>query len=345
MTQVTLSTAAPAAESSAVPDPLDPGEAVLAAAVARRHFLEGESKVDLALSLGISRFKVARLLETARESGMVTIEIVAPLGIDPERSERLGEALGLRHCVVVPGSGPQAGAGVSAAAAALLSEVVAERDVLGLPWSRSVSRMVGALQRLPEIPVVQLSGAMVTPGEDSSSVDVVRRAAQIAGGGRHVFYSPLLLDDAASADVMRRQPPVRTALSHVDDVTLAVIGLGGWTAGMSTIHGVLSPAERSAVAAAGAVGEAAGVFFDADGAVVETPVTARIVGLTGSQLRGIRHVIAIAHGIAKVEAITAAVKGHLVHSLVTTSETADVLLAAGPQTRPSSTPRRRRTPR
>lgn len=306
---------------------LGPAEAVLAAAVARRHFLDGESKVDLASSLGISRFKVARLLEAARGSGMVRIEIVSPLGIDTERSERLRERLGLRHCVVVPGAGMQAGPGVSSAAAALLSEVVADRDVLGLPWSRTVSRMVDALERLPPIPVVQLSGAMVTPEEDSSSVDVVRRAARIAGGGRHVFYSPLLLDDAASAEVMRRQPAVREALDHVDDVTLAVIGLGAWGEGMSTIHAVLSDAERTAVTDAGAVGEAAGVFFGADGAVVETPLTGRIVGLTGTQLHGIRHVIAIAHGIGKVEAITAAVRGDLVDSLVTTSETADALLA------------------
>lgn len=310
-----------------MPEALGPSEAVLAAAVARRHLIDGESKVDLATSLGISRFKVARLLEAARESGMVRIEIVSPVGIDTDRSARLREALGLEHCVVVPGSAAQADPGVSAAAAALLSEVVTDRDVLGLPWSRSVSRMVDALESLPTIPVVQLSGAMVTPEEDSSSVDVVRRAARIAGGGRHVFYSPLLLDDAASADVMRRQPPVREALDHVADVTLAVIGLGAWTAGTSTIHAVLSAAERKAVTRSGAVGEAAGVFFDADGTVVDTPLTARIVGLTGSQLHGIRHVIGIAHGAEKVDAIAAAVRGELIDSLVTTAETADALLA------------------
>lgn len=309
-----------------MPEPLGPSEAVLAAAVARRHLIDGESKVDLATALGISRFKVARLLEAARESGMVRIEIVSPLGIDTDRSGELRGALGLQHCVVVPGSGAQADPGVSAAAAALLTEIITDSDVLGLPWSRSVSRMVDVLKSLPKVPVVQLSGAMVTPEEDSSSVDVVRRAARIAGGGAHVFYSPLLLDDAESADVMRRQPPVRKALDRVDDVTLAVIGLGAWTPGTSTIHDVLSPAERKAVDASGAVGEAAGVFFDAEGAIVDTPLTARIVGLTGSQLHGIRHVIAIAHGADKVEAIEAAVRGDLIDSLVTTAQTADALL-------------------
>ena len=55
-----------------------PSEVVLAARVARQFYLEGVSKVDIAERLGISRFRVARLLEAARESGMVRIEIGLP---------------------------------------------------------------------------------------------------------------------------------------------------------------------------------------------------------------------------------------------------------------------------
>jgi DNA-binding transcriptional regulator LsrR (DeoR family) len=48
-----------------------PARLVLAAAVARRYYLEGETKVEIAGQLGLSRFKVARLLEEARASGIV----------------------------------------------------------------------------------------------------------------------------------------------------------------------------------------------------------------------------------------------------------------------------------
>ena len=50
-----------------------PSEVVLAARVARQFYLDGASKIDIAESLGISRFRVARLLESARDSGMVRI--------------------------------------------------------------------------------------------------------------------------------------------------------------------------------------------------------------------------------------------------------------------------------
>src|SRR2546430_13384582 len=50
-----------------------PSEVVLAARVARQFYLEGVSKVDIADRLGISRFRVARLLDSARDAGMVRI--------------------------------------------------------------------------------------------------------------------------------------------------------------------------------------------------------------------------------------------------------------------------------
>src|ERR1700677_171040 len=58
-----------------------PPEMVLAARVAREFYLKGVSKVDIADRLGISRFRVARLLDSARESGMVRIEIGLPGGV------------------------------------------------------------------------------------------------------------------------------------------------------------------------------------------------------------------------------------------------------------------------
>src|ERR1700745_3978740 len=57
-----------------------PSEVVLAARLARQFYLEGISKVDIADRLGISRFRVARLLDSARESGLVRIEIGLPGG-------------------------------------------------------------------------------------------------------------------------------------------------------------------------------------------------------------------------------------------------------------------------
>ena len=51
---------------------------VLATRVARRCYVDEHSKLQIAAELGISRFKVARLLELAGARGIVSITITGP---------------------------------------------------------------------------------------------------------------------------------------------------------------------------------------------------------------------------------------------------------------------------
>ncbi|MDP9417042.1 MAG: transcriptional regulator, partial [Actinomycetota bacterium] len=65
---------------------MGPAELVTTATVARRYYLEGKSKVEIADELRLSRFKVARLLDTALATGLVRIEIGYPGSIDVDLS-------------------------------------------------------------------------------------------------------------------------------------------------------------------------------------------------------------------------------------------------------------------
>ena len=83
------------------PAPLRLDDLVLAATVARRYFLEDRTKVQIAAELSLSRFKVARLIDLARSSGIVRITIATPGAVDTELSVLLREHLGLGRALVV----------------------------------------------------------------------------------------------------------------------------------------------------------------------------------------------------------------------------------------------------
>jgi hypothetical protein len=162
-----------------------PSTLLLTATVARRYYLDGASKSDIAAELDLSRFKVARLLDQARASGMVRIEVDFRAGFDLDLSMRLQGAYGLRHCVVVASDGEDDELLLTAlgrAAADLLTEIVGVDDVLGLVWARSLLAMRSALERLAPCTVVQLTGALLRPGVDESSVELVRDVARLGGG-------------------------------------------------------------------------------------------------------------------------------------------------------------------
>jgi len=110
-----------------------PDEMVLATRIARRYFLDNRSKLEIAEEFAISRFKVARLLDVARDSGIVTITITGPGALDTERSDAVRRRFGLEHAIVVSTS-----PGDDARIRRQLGQVAAE---LGLP--PGASRAVG----------------------------------------------------------------------------------------------------------------------------------------------------------------------------------------------------------
>ncbi|MBO0801917.1 MAG: transcriptional regulator [Nocardiopsaceae bacterium] len=306
-----------------------PSEVVLAARVAREFYLEGTSKVDIAGRLGISRFRVARLLDAARESGMVRIEIGWPGGmLNAALSAELCAAYGLRHAFVfnfpdddeVP-----LRQRLGEATGQALMDLISPGDVLGLSWSRTLSGLAASLTRLPPCPIVQLTGA-VPPPDGRDLLELVRSVARVSGGPAHVFYAPMLVSDAATAEAIKRQSDIAEAFALVPSVTIAVVSAGAWEKGLSTIYDAITPSERSALASLGVTAELAGVFIGDDGRPVATPLDSRMIVTPGPALARIPFVLSVAFGVAKTSAVSAAIRGGLVHGLVTHSSLARSLL-------------------
>ncbi len=307
-----------------------PSEVVLAARVARQYYLEGVSKVDIADRLGISRFRVARLLDSARESGLVRIEIGLPGGVlDAGLSAELCSAFGLKHAFVFnfpEENGSPLRQRLGEAAGQVLMDLIKPGDVLGLTWSRTLSGLAAALTQLPPCPIVQMTGA-VPPPDGRDLLELVRSVARVSGGPAHVFYAPMLLDDAQTAAAIRRQGDIAEAFALVPKVTIAVVAIGAWGAGLSTIYDAITPAERESLAALGVRAEVAGVFIGADGSPVATPLDSRMIVTPGPLFTLIPFVLAVAYDSAKSAAVRAAIRGGLVHGLVTHTSLARALLS------------------
>jgi DNA-binding transcriptional regulator LsrR (DeoR family) len=307
-----------------------PSEVVLAARVARQFYLEGVSKVDIADRLGISRFRVARLLDSARETGMVRIEIGLPGGsLDAGLSAELCSALGLAHAFVFnfpDDDEPALRRRLGEAAGQALMDLIRPGDVLGMSWSRTLSGLAAALTQMPPCPIVQLTGA-VPPPDGSDLLEVVRGVARIGGGPAHVFYAPMLLDDAQTAAAIRRQADIAEAFALVPSVTMAVVAIGAWAAGLSTIYDAITPDERESLAALGVCAELAGVFIGADGRPLQTPLDSRMIVTPGALIEQIPFVLCVAFGVGKAPAVRAAIRGEMVHGLVTHASLARALLS------------------
>ena len=67
----------------------------------RRYYLDGASKSEIATELGVSRFKVARMLDKARRDGIVRIDIDPLPDLDLDLGDELARRHGIRGAIVV----------------------------------------------------------------------------------------------------------------------------------------------------------------------------------------------------------------------------------------------------
>lgn len=305
---------------------LRPSEMIRAAGVARRYYLDGMSKVEIADEFGISRFKVARMIDEARAAGLVRIEIAMPAEIDAELSDQLRSRFDLADAIVVATDeqGPSLRSHVGRLAANFLTEVIEEGDVVGLACSRTLHEMTNALSDLPKVTVVQLTG--VHPGGvEENSVELVRRVASLARGPAFPIYAPLVVDDAAAARSLRNQPQIADAMKRYRDLTKAVVAIGSWEPPESLVRDSLPKREGAALRKRGVRAEVCARLLDDEGKPL-SDLADRVIAISIEELRRVPEVIAVAAGTQKTEAIRAVLKGGFVTALVTDADVARALL-------------------
>lgn len=306
-----------------------------AAIVARRYYLDGQQKSEIADDLGISRFKVARLLDDARASGLVRITVALPAELDVAAGDALAALFGLRRALVVRVSDTTPAATIpllgSATANYLTGRINAD-DVLGISWGATLSAVVDAVPALPAADLVQIVGSLGANTADSTtmdrtSVELIRRLARTSGGRAFPLYAPLLVGSSATAQALRRDPSLARTTQRFAELTVALVGIGGWPE--SILAQELVPAERGRLIKAGAAAEVCTFVLDESGTPMKSAPLARSVGISWAELRAVPEVIGVAGGLGKARAIAAAARSGLISTLVTDSITARQLLENG----------------
>ena len=297
--------------------------------VAKRHFIDRRTKMEIADELGISRFKVARMIDEAYESGIVQIAVSTPTGIDFDASTRLREAYGLRHAIVVHAPGGDEASvrrALAPAGADLLREIAREGDVVGVSTGRTLQAMGHHIGAMPYCDVVQLTG--VADPAIETGLGVISRLAAASGGPAHYLYSPLTVSDTEAADALRRQPSIRRTLDRMASLDLAVVTIGSWDPPKSQLFDNMIDTDlRSRLLSSGIRAEVCATLFQSDGRMSEA-LASTAISVTTAQLTRARVVLGVAGGKGKEVAVRAALLSGVVTGLVTDTETADYLLAA-----------------
>ncbi|RUR02016.1 sugar-binding transcriptional regulator [Labedella endophytica] len=308
---------------------------LLSVRAAELYYDEDKTQDEIGAILGLTRWKVGRLLATAKQRGFIRIEIVHPRARRLGLERALGERFGLADAVVVPvGDAADAAEVAARVATAAADHLTALRPVprtLGISWGRTLLSVANAL---PEgwasgVAVVQINGGVSVNRRSGTAAATAVEIARKAGGGATLLPSPAILERVETKRSIESDRTVAGILDLAASADVYLFSAGATTPDSAHIEsGYLRRDDMEELVRRGAVGDVVGRYIDADGRIVDPGLDERTVGLPLERLREAARTIAVVSGAEKVAVARAIVASGLCTVLVTDEGIANALLAA-----------------
>jgi DNA-binding transcriptional regulator LsrR (DeoR family) len=177
----------------------------------------------------------------------------------------------------------------------------------------------------PNHQIVSLVGNISADGS-ASFFDTVGRLADRTKARHYPMPLPFLMSSAGERDQMLKIDPIAKVRAVAAKADLRLVGIGQMDQ-LAQVHvdGFVSREELFEMMRLGAVGELTGWAFDAQGRIIDGGTNRRLTSIP-PQVPAEALTIGAAVGPAKVSAIRAALKGHLINGFVTDEATAAAIL-------------------
>jgi lsr operon transcriptional repressor len=299
--------------------------------VAWFYYRDQLTQAQIAERLHVSRPTVARLLERARNTGIVTIDINTSGVGGLELAKVLRAKHALQDVVIVPQfgrqmSGEQTNSRIAIAGTQYIRRFLKPGAVVGVGWGDTVLRTLLGLRR------PSLRGVIfptLTGGIDAYT----RRVSGAANNGISDFIkfipAPLLASSPTIANALRQEKAVTDVLDLAKTADATLLGIGGAITSATALQsGIITEEQIYDYQLRGAVGDILGEWYDARGQVLAIDMQRIRVGIALRELRTMRNVIALAGGVDKVAAIRGALAGGYINILITTEDVARELAEA-----------------
>jgi DNA-binding transcriptional regulator LsrR (DeoR family) len=300
----------------------------------RLYYENGQSQEEIAQALGISRPKVSRLLQRARDEGLVHIQIIDPFSEHVELEHLLEDTFGLKKAVVTAGTmGNEelTRRRIGWAASAYLEEALQDGQKVGIGWGRTLHATVESIADTREraVSVIPLVGGLSRVAPSFQVNELARLLAEALGGTWQALYSPAFLGNDEERKALLNSPDVRVVTAQWAHLDIALVGIGhfGYQTELRMLFAdYVDPVVQQQLEQSGAVGDICAHFYDIQGRPITGVGWQGQLGIGLEQLRHLDHVVGVAGSPVKADAILGALRGKYMDVLITDEPTARLVL-------------------
>jgi len=300
-------------------------EEALMARVAWFYYIEGLTQQQISDRLNITRIRVIRLLDKARQTGMIRFSLRRGNEKRMELEQALISSFGLKDAFLAPAprTSEETNGNVAEAASMYISERLTPSSVINMGYGDTPSRILNRLATIAEDPLtcVSLTGGVSYYLPDAQS--------NIFNAKLRLIPAPLLASSREMAEAFLQESGVQELSRMISLAQMSVVGIGSLHEDATIFRtGVLNANDRLYLTMRGAAGDVLCHFIDGEGNLINSPIEERLISTSMDKLRSLKNVIGVAAGAEKVTAIRAVLRGGILDTLITDEPTAELVLGS-----------------
>ncbi len=297
----------------------------LLARISHLYYKNELTQQQIADQLGLSRTKVTRLLQEAKRTGIVRIEILEKLPLEEEIAYDLQSLFNLKRVVIVRTEEAQAETltSIRRAVASIIVDNIEHVSSIGFSYSQTIGNVADYIHldnHAYNVAVCDLMGAMMGYSVPYGSAGEVARRI---GGTFYPISAPIMALEENGSETYLADPNLRKSMEVARNVELAIVGIGdSSTQNILYRSGYIGLETVNNMRRQGIVGEMCIRFFDANGNRVKSEFESRIISVSWETLAKAKDLTAVVTGASKTQTTLAALKTGIIKTLVTDHKTA-----------------------
>lgn len=300
--------------------------------IAQLYYREGKTQEEISAAISLSRSQISRLLDKARDMGIVRIEVALPEELETgPLTDFLRQNMGLDNLILVPveddWDSHKITDAIARTGAFYLPRLIRGSQVIGIGWGETMYRTAQALKTRPLggepvfIPMIGASGSNNPYLQINAIIDRISERLQ---GDSFFANLPAFREKNVPLTAYENK---RLSMLHDywDHVEAAVFGLGTKESCQGAFDEEVSLASQERIMSSDVVGDVLSQFFFADGSILEQDESFHTNAFPAERLKGLRKTICLAGGPRKVRALIGAARAGYYKNLITDTRTAALI--------------------
>lgn len=300
--------------------------------ILKYYYIDSLTQREIAEKLNISRIKVIRYLNYAKEHGLIEIKLNIPLKDSFELESAIEKSYSLKECRIVPSFNNDNDfyryAGVELSD--VLRRVLKKNVYVGISWSQTFRNTLEYtdIGKKIFVNVVPIIGGLELDGAVTNSNIIAHIFAERIGGANFTINIPAVFDSKEAKDIIEEESHTKKIKELAEKIEVVMTGIGDIGVDSTALRsGYFTSEEIIYLNSLRIHGIINLNFIDENGQEVKTDIDNRIVKILPlKKFVEIENVVGIAFGENKVTPIKAALKGRIIKSLITDEKTAKALL-------------------